>query len=91
MIGRKIVFNNALRASIDTSGIGGHVKFPDLPAGGSGVSGGNGTDGGNVVVIAHEIQGAVTIKVAGGSGQSGRNGMNGKKWGKWKGRYHDRM
>ena len=78
LIGRKIVFNNTLRASIDTSGIDGHMKFPDLPVGGSGVSGGNGTDGGNVVVIAHEIQGAVTIKVAGGSGQSGQNGMNGK-------------
>jgi hypothetical protein len=78
LIARKIIFNKSLRASIDTSGINGHVNFPDLPAGGSGVSGGNGTNGGNVVVIAHEIQGTVTINVAGGSGQSGQNGMNGK-------------
>ena len=77
-VARLIIFNEDLNASIDTSGIEGHVNFPDLPAGGSGVGGGNGTDGGNVTIIADEILGPVKINVTGGAGQLGQNGENGK-------------
>ena len=77
-IARQIIFNEALNASIDTSGFDGHVDFPNLPAGGSGVSGGSGTGGGNVTIVADEILGPVKITAGGGAGQSGQSGAGGK-------------
>ena len=77
-IARQIIFNEALNASIDTSGIAGHIQFPGLPAGGNGNNGGSGSDGGNVTLVADEITGPVNITAHGGDGQAGQNAAAGK-------------
>ena len=77
-IARQIIFNKALNASIDTSGLDGHIKYPPLSYGQNGNNGGNGTDGGNVTLVADEILGPVVIRSKGGAGQTGQNGAKGQ-------------